>query len=117
MDRDADVLKRVTETKDFFGSALRDDNLGDWNLARDLGDFLLRIDPDEVMGYALLVRAYRHLGDLRSARGAFDQCCARWNQQMQRAPGEAELFEPFFAKERILLLEAESGSDADKVVE
>jgi hypothetical protein len=60
---DSVVLERVNRIPDFFGSALLRDDLKDWELARDFGAYLLRIDTDQLLGRLLLARAYRHLGD------------------------------------------------------
>ncbi len=63
-DSDGELLARVAGMDDFFGCALRRDTLNDWNSAKDLGEFLIRIEPDsdiEILGQVLLVRACRHL--------------------------------------------------------
>jgi hypothetical protein len=72
MDRDNDLLQRVVaaiDKADFFRSILQNDTFEDWNLAKEFGEFLVRIEPDsEVMGHALLVRAHRHLGNSQVTR-------------------------------------------------
>lgn len=55
--------------KDFLGFVFLRDSLDDWNLAKDMGEFLIRTIPSsEIMGHALLTRAHRHLGNLELAR-------------------------------------------------
>src|SRR5437762_12050894 len=80
MDSDKDLLTRVVgaiDKKDFFQSTLLNDTFDDWNMVKDLGEFLVRILPDsEVMGHALLARAHRHLGNSNLARAELKQCQA-----------------------------------------
>ena len=107
MDSDRELLARVNSIDDFFGSALVRDALDDWNLARDFGEFLTRIDTDkEVMGHVLMARAYRHLGDTERALAALRVCQARIANKTF-GPDELELFMPVLEKERKLL----SGGD------
>jgi hypothetical protein len=96
MDSDPEprLLDRVIQTKDFFQSVLHEDRLADWNLARDLGEFLIRIAPDEAIGHALVARASRHLGDLDRAREALEHC-----RLLPMGPGEAEVLVPLVADE------------------
>lgn len=67
MDSDKELLRRVVnaiDKKDLFRSTLLSDTFDDWNLAKDLGEFLVRVGSDsEVIGHALLTRAHRHLGN------------------------------------------------------
>jgi hypothetical protein len=93
-DPEAGLLDRVIQTKDFFTSVLHEDRLADWNLAKDLGEFLIRIAPDEAIGHALVARAPRHLGDLDRAREALQRCRA-----LPMGPGEAEVLLPLVAQE------------------
>jgi hypothetical protein len=102
MSSDGELLARVLGTKDFFECVVYRDNLNDWSLARDFGDFLVRIEPDdEIMGHAFLARAYRHLGDSRRAVEELQQCrVLALNRQLK--PWESELFLPFLAQEEKL---------------
>lgn len=96
-----EVLTRIVnaiEKKDFFRSILLNDAFDDWNLAKDFGSFLTRIEPEEVMGHALLARAYRHLGELENALAELKQCRVRVAH-----PSEKELFLTFVAEEEKLL--------------
>ncbi len=98
MDSDGDLLKRATQIPNFFGSVLTNDSLDDWTLARDLGKFLVRLHPEEIMGHALQARAYRHLGDSERALAALEQCRSRVPH-----PAEQELFRAFMAEEESFL--------------
>jgi hypothetical protein len=103
MTSDGELLARVLKTKDFFQSVILSDDLDDWNLARELGEFLVRIEPDsEIMGHALLARAYRHLGNRGRALDELKQCQVRVaNRELK--PWEAQLFLPLLAEEEKLL--------------
>lgn len=102
MDPDAELLGRVSVAKDFFGSVCRD-SLDDWGLAKEFGEFLVRIQPDsEVMGHALLVRAHRHLGNLELALAELDLCRAR-TENRKLEPWEIEMLVPLLAQEESLL--------------
>jgi hypothetical protein len=46
---DRELLTKVSETNDFFGSVLQRDSLDDWHLAKDFGEFMIRLDPEEPM--------------------------------------------------------------------
>ena len=96
-----EVLTRVveaTEQCDFFQLTLVNDAFNNWVLAKDFGTFLTRIAPQEAVGYALLARAYRHLGKPRLALESLEQCRIRISPEK---PGdmEAEFFSPFLAEE------------------
>jgi len=101
-DPDADLLARVVQTGDFFHLVLSKDSLDDWNLARRLGEFLTRIEPDEAMGHAVLARAYRHLGDSKRALEELEQCRLRVRRGNMKA-SEAKLFSSLLAEEERLL--------------
>jgi tetratricopeptide (TPR) repeat protein len=96
-----DVLTRVVEVmeqRDFFHLTLVNDAFDDWNLAKDLGSFLIRIVPQEAVGYALLARAYRHLGEPKRALESLEQCRIRISPD-KSGNMEAEYFSSFFAVE------------------
>ena len=100
-DPDKEVLTRVVqsiERRGFFRSILINDTFDDWNLAKDLGTFLTRIEPGEIMGHALLARSYRHLGNLEEALAALEQCRIRPPHE-----SEKELFLSFLKEEARLL--------------
>lgn len=100
---DRELLERVIKRKDFLQSILCSDSLDDWGLARDLGEFIVRIEPEsDIMGHALLTRALRHLGDLVRARDELKQCQER-TASRELKPWEIELFLPFLAYEEKLL--------------
>ena len=115
-DPDKEVLTRVVdaiERKEFFRSVLLNDTFDDWILARDFGEFLVRIQPDtEVMGHALLARAYRHLGDSERAREELQQCRVRAVPEAP-VPAETELFRSFLAEEDRLLSQTQK-TEPDK---
>jgi len=110
---DRELLTKVSETNDFFGSVLLSDALDDWTLAKDLGEFLIRLDPEEIVGHALLTRAHRHLGDSRRALEELEQCRVR-AMQGQLSPSETELFSPFLAEEEKLLSRGSAGAEPDQ---
>lgn len=56
MDIDAAILTRVLNINHFLESVLYIDSLDDWSLAKDLGELLIRIDAEEIMGHVLLAR-------------------------------------------------------------
>lgn len=74
------------------------DSLNDWQLAKDLGDLLIRIDGEGIMGHALLARACRHLGGLERALSEIEQCRVRVAHS-----SEKEMFLSFLAEEERLL--------------
>jgi hypothetical protein len=93
-DPELQLLKKIAEIKGFCQAALQEDKLEDWNLARDLGEFLIRIGPDEAIGHALVARASRHLGDVDRAREALQHC-----RLAPMGPREAEVLIPLLAEE------------------
>ncbi|HEY3926909.1 MAG TPA: hypothetical protein VGL89_00920 [Candidatus Koribacter sp.] len=103
MDRDGELLDKITKIPDFFGSVFLRDDLEDWNLAKDLGDFLSRILPDsDVMSHALLTRAYRHLGKLDEAREQLRECHNRISDRDLKL-WEQDMFAKFLHEEQHLL--------------
>src|SRR5258708_39478232 len=67
MEEDSKLLARVLEQRALLEDVLLNDALEDWNLAKDLGEFLVRMLPEDIVGHALLVRACRHTGDIKRA--------------------------------------------------
>ena len=107
-DPEARLLDRVVQTNAFFKCVLDDDRLADWNLAKDFGELLIRIGPDEALGHALVARASRHLGDLDRAREALEHCCL-----LPMTPAEAEVLRPLLAEEEKHLSHRSSGPGPD----
>ncbi len=97
-DPDAEILTRVSKIEKFLESFLYKDSLDDWQLAKDLGELLIRIDREGIMGHALLARACRHLGDLKRALAELRQC-----RVLLAHPSEKKLFLSFLAEEERLL--------------
>lgn len=62
-DPDGELLDRLSKTEGFFEGAILRDDFRDWTLAKDFGEFVIRIAPDEILGHALVARACRHLGE------------------------------------------------------
>jgi hypothetical protein len=104
---DWEILARANKIGNFFGTVLLEDALEDWNLARDLGELLIRLMPEEVMGHALVARACRHLGETERARRELTQC-----RIMTKHPSETRLFASFLAEEEKLLSEADGRANA-----
>ena len=106
MNSDKELLAKVVDAIDkkaFFRSILLDDRFDDWNLAKDMGEFLIRImSQEELMGHALLVRAHRHLGNSELAKHELELCRARTlNRELE--PWEKDLLLPLLTLEGKLL--------------
>jgi hypothetical protein len=74
-DGDRELLTMACKTANFFGSVL-DDSLGDWELAKGIGEIFLRVDRRDINGAFLLARECRHLGDLKLAFENLEPCKA-----------------------------------------
>jgi|SRR5215469_8672060 len=107
MATDAEVLTRISKIEKFFESVLYKDNLADWSLVRDLGELLIRIDGEEIVGHVLLARACRHIGDRKRAREELEKCRALVALQ-ELAPPQRELFLPVLSEEEKHLNEPSS---------
>ena len=107
MGTDGELLGKVIEHKDFFDSVLYKDAIDDWALAKEFGDFLVKIEPQWVMGHLILTRAFRHLGDLNSARNELGECQARVPQIKE---AEAKFLLPLLDQETRLLESASAGT-------
>ncbi|SRR5258708_5762948 len=108
MDREGELIDRVAEKDDFFQSVFNDE-LDDWDLAKDFGEFLVRLDPEDALGHALLTRAHRHLGNPKSALEELQRCRVRIG-----LPSEIEAFTPFLATEERLLSPGHERNANDK---
>jgi len=104
MDTDAETLTRVSKIENFFESVLYNDSLEDWKLGVDLGELLIRIDAEEIMGHALLTRACRHIGDRKRAREELAKCTAIVARQDPTWP-QRGLFIPVLSEEERHLTE------------
>lgn len=103
MDLDGELLQKVCGIHDFFGSVFLRDDLDDWSLARDFGEFLVRTLADQdVTGHALLTRAYRHLGNMKLAHSELRECLMR-TKTRELKPWELELFGGLLESEEKLL--------------
>ena len=102
MDADDELLARIGRTENFFQSVLYKDTFSDWNLAREFGEFLVRILPNDIMGHAILVRAHRHLGNLELARDELKLCrtCTKTSELEQ---WEVDDFMPLLSREDRIL--------------
>ena len=107
---DGELLAKVLQKKEFFESVLHNDSFDDWNLAKELGEFLIRIEPDsEIMGHLLLTRAYRHLGNRGRALDELKECQLRTSNR-ELKPWEANLFLPvLLLEEKLLAPEGSAG--------
>jgi len=101
-DPDKDLLERVAGIKDFAGSVLLRDDQSDWNLAKEFAEFLLRLDPSEIFGQVVLVRAHRHLGNSVVALDHLRHCRDQIAKQ-PLLPVEAEVLLPVLFKEEEFL--------------
>lgn len=75
-DPDKELFSRLSEIRDFAEAAVHNDTLEDWGLARNFGEFMIRIAPQDILGHALLARASRHLGDSTRALEEIERCRA-----------------------------------------
>jgi hypothetical protein len=100
-DPDAEILTRVSKIEGFLESALYKDSLDDWKIARDLGELLIRIDGEEIMGHALLARACRHIGDRKRAREELGKSRALFARE-ELAPPQRQLFLQVLSEEEHL---------------
>src|SRR5208283_548583 len=107
-DPDKELLTSVSQKKDFIPSIVFNDISDDWNLARELGEFLVRTGPELAIGHALVARASRHLGDLDRAHEALKQC-----RQLHMEPAEAVDLLPLLAEEESHLSQRPIGSGPD----
>jgi len=73
-DPDKELFLKLSRIKDFAEGVLRNDTLEDWSLAKDFGEFMIRIAPQDILGHALVARACRHLGDRRRAAEEIERC-------------------------------------------
>lgn len=99
---DKELFSRLSEIKDFAKEAIYNDTLEDWSLARDFGEFLIRISPQDILGHALVARACRHLGDHIRAMEEMRRCKAIFaSGNLKRM--EIEVFGSFLEKESVHL--------------
>src|SRR5215471_11895555 len=97
-DPDRDLFSRLSRVKDFTEQVILNDMLEDWNLAKDFGEFMIRIAPEDILGHALVARASRHLGDCTRALEEVGRCQDLFNDQNLTAM-ERRAFGPFLEKE------------------
>jgi hypothetical protein len=76
MTNDGEMLARVLHSPGFLSRLLLEDCADDWELARELGDFLTRVAPDLALGFTIQVRANRHLGATNRALEALERASA-----------------------------------------
>ena len=108
IDADSQLLARVLTQQNFLELVLLNDNLEDWNLAKDLGEFLVRVFPEDIIGHALLVRALRHMGNVARALEELTACRA-FIQRHELTPKQLNLFLPMLENEEKCLLRSTSG--------
>jgi hypothetical protein len=103
-DPDRELFSRLSQVEDFAERVLLSDTLEDWNLAKDFGEFIIRITPQDILGHALVARASRHLGDHSRALEEIERC-----RDLLKDRGlttvEREVFGPFLDKELRLSVE------------
>jgi hypothetical protein len=97
-DPDKELFSKLSEIKDFAEVALRDDTLGDWNLAKQFGEFMIRMDPEDILGHALVARACRHLGDRARALEEINRCQTLFADE-DLTTMERGVFGPFLERE------------------
>lgn len=97
-DSDKELFSRLSKIKDFAEGVLRNDTLEDWNLAKNFGEFMIRIAPRDILGHALVARASRHLGDRRRALEEIEQCRVLFTSG-DLTTMELQVFGPFIEKE------------------
>jgi hypothetical protein len=102
MDADRQLLDKVLAHDTFLESALLNDSLEDWNVAKELGEFLVRVIPEDIIGHALLVRACRHTGDINRAREELI-ACQGYLDRNELGPRQLDLLLPMLEREELLL--------------
>jgi|SRR5271165_3420440 len=98
MRTDLEMLTRVEETGDFFRRLFLRDELTDWNLAREFGQYIIRLQPNECGGHFILARALRHLGEPEHARAELQLC----KELLPHDPLQSEYFPQVEKEERLL---------------
>ena len=97
-DPDKELFLRLSQIQDFARDAIYNDTLEDWNLAKDFGEFMIRIAPQDILGHALVTRACRHLGDRTRAVEEMQRCRALFAEGDLKTM-ELEVFGSFLEKE------------------
>lgn len=110
MDADSQLLAKVLKQEKFLEAVLLNDTFEDWNLAKELGEFLLRVFPEDIIGHALLLRAFRHTGNLRRAAEELT-ACRGFVGRHQLTPKQLDLFLPMLQNEEKWLQGASGESD------
>ena len=112
MNSDGELLERLVNIlngRDLFGETFLTDDFDDWHLAKELGEFLVRIEPESsITGHALLARAHRHLGNRDLAVVELRECQGR-AEIRGLEPWEVEMIQPLMLKEATLLSIREGG--------
>jgi len=67
------MLEQVTSNEDFLRNLFLDE-LHDWSLAKAYGEYLVDACPELLLGYLILTRVYRHLGEFDRAMKTARQC-------------------------------------------
>src|SRR5262245_55744220 len=112
MPGDAELLAEVSKRKDLFQSVLHDDCFDNWSLAKDLGEFLARVEPAEVMGHVILTRACRHLG-IRARAIAELEHCRSLMKSRELHLWETHLFLPLLDREERMLSWDEASGEGE----
>jgi hypothetical protein len=99
-DPDKELFLRLSPIQDFARDAIYNDALEDWNLAKDFGEFMIRIAPQDILGHALVTRACRHLGDRTRAVEEMQRCRALFAEGDLKTM-ELEVFGSFLEKETV----------------
>ena len=73
---DQELLDKVAQMDNFSVSILVEDKSDDWSLAKEVGKYLIRVDPTLLIGHLVLARACRHLGELAEAASEVAACRA-----------------------------------------
>jgi|SRR5579863_3650600 len=100
---DEELLRRVTEGKDFMRRLFLQDSSDDWAVARQWAELALRIDPEDLAHHLALARACRHLGDTSLALEELAKCTGLI-ERGNLGEVEQEVIVPMVEQERRLLL-------------
>jgi hypothetical protein len=68
------ALGKVLEDEGFVENLLLHDRVEDWQLARDLGQYLVLTGSDLLIGHVIVARASRHLGSHSETKAALRNC-------------------------------------------
>jgi hypothetical protein len=104
-------LQGALEDDGFVESLLLRDKAEDWQLVRDLGQYLVLTGPDLLIGHVIVAKASRHLGTHSETKAALHNCRALIRRGATSAM-ELNVLMPIIEAEERALPDDTSGTDA-----